>query len=97
VSEKTESIHIIIRNLTKPQALAIEEMLAWWQRLGSWGSSRNVTFFADGDGNFRPQITVDGRKPEFKGSELCGEKTFRPKDGGDINIDFDPIAWALRA
>lgn len=31
-------------------------MLAHIQKLGSWGSSRDVTLFADGDGDFRPQF-----------------------------------------
>lgn len=29
-------------------------MLKYMQQLGSMGSSRKVTFFADGDGDFRP-------------------------------------------
>ena len=31
-------------------------MLRRMQQLGSWGSSRNVTLFADGDGDFRPKF-----------------------------------------
>lgn len=31
-------------------------MLAYMQQLGSWGSSRTVAFFADGDGDFRPKF-----------------------------------------
>ena len=34
-------------------------MLKTMQRLGSWGSSRNVTFFADGDGDYRPKFHFD--------------------------------------
>lgn len=58
-------ISIEIDNLKEYHAKAIEAMLATWQYLGAVGSSRNVLFFADGDGDFRPKITVNGKKPEF--------------------------------
>lgn len=32
-------------------------MLSYMQQLGSWGSSRTVSLFADGDGDFRPIFT----------------------------------------
>lgn len=35
-------------------------MLKQMQRLGSWGSSRNVSFFADGDGDYRPKFEFSG-------------------------------------
>ena len=57
---KTYSTTIKIDNLTDAQLEAIEDMLYQWQRLGSIGSSRWTCFFADGDGNFRPRITMDG-------------------------------------
>lgn len=34
-------------------------MLRNMQTLGNNGSSRNVTLFADGDGDFRPRFSVD--------------------------------------
>jgi len=34
-------------------------MLAQMEWLGNIGSSRNVTLFADGDGDFRPKFTWD--------------------------------------
>lgn len=34
-------------------------MLQKMQHLGAVGSSRNVTIFADGDGDFRPRFTWD--------------------------------------
>ena len=54
---------IEIKNLTKVQEVALEDMLATWVGLGNGGSSRWTAFYADGDGNFRPKITVDGREP----------------------------------
>ncbi len=36
-----------------PQFLS---MLALMERLGSWGSSRTVAIYSDGDGDFRPRF-----------------------------------------
>ena len=55
---------IEIKNLTTAQEVALEDMLSVWEYLGSIGSSRWTAFYADGDGNFRPKITVNGKKPE---------------------------------
>lgn len=34
-------------------------MLKHMQKLGGWGSSRMVSFFSDGDGDFRPKFEWD--------------------------------------
>lgn len=62
--ETKKTLKIEIENLTESQAIALEDMLATWQWLGSSGASRWTAFYADGDGNFQPKITIDGRKPE---------------------------------
>lgn len=54
---------IEINNLTEAQAVALEDLLSTWMNLGSVGASRWTAFFADGDGNFRPDIKVDGKRP----------------------------------
>jgi len=38
-------------------------MLKYMEQLGGWGSSRSVTFFADGDGDFRPKFTWEHQLP----------------------------------
>lgn len=86
------TLQVEIGNLTEPQAMAIQEMFGMWMQLSGIGSSRNVSFFADGDGNFHPKISVDGRAPtrcEIGGHWDKSEDTY--------SIDFDEIAWALRA
>ena len=105
---------IEIDNLTESQAIALEDMLATWQWLGSAGASRWTAFFADGDGNFQPKITIDGRKPEktrlietgFPNVNQNHEywRTIKIKSGDEWRdayevymIDFDSIAWKLRA
>lgn len=78
-------IIIEIDNIQLAHAKAIEHMLALWQRLGSWGSSRWVSFFADGDGNFRPHITVNGKTAELD-QDLDSNI-----DQSEIAVDFDKI------
>ena len=92
---------IEIDNLTDAQVLAIEDMLAQWQYLGGIGGSRWVAFFADGDGNFHPKIQVDGRNPQKYPWRKSRWKLFVIKPSGASDegcfIDFDTIAWELRA
>lgn len=95
---------IELSNLTEPQKLAIEDMMRTWVSFGSMGCSRWTAFYADGDGNFRPKITVDGKKPEY--CKLIDRKRLNCKvsveskpDSKSIleyAIDFDMIAWKLR-
>ena len=58
-------IDISIDNITEAQKIAIEDMLATWIQLGKLGSSRWTSFYADGDGNFRPDIKINDKQPEF--------------------------------
>lgn len=86
-------ITIEIDNLTEAQEIALNDLFATWQQLGSWGSSRDTTFFADGDGDFRPKITINGEKPKF--TELIDRDRLWTDD--NYRIDFDWIGWALEA
>lgn len=83
--------HIQIRNLTVAQSIALEDMLATWQQLGSLGASRWTSFFADGDGNFRPKILYNGHIAQ-KTQLLDEDDTWK---GSDYRIDFDAIAWKI--
>lgn len=82
---------ILIKNLSIPQSIALEDMLATWQQLGSAGCSRWTSFFADGDGDFRPNISYNGHSPH-KTDLLKEEDTWR---GSEYRIDFDSIGWKL--
>lgn len=82
---------IRISNLSIPQSIALEDLLATWQQLGSAGASRWTSFFADGDGNFRPDILYNGHKPE-KTNLLEEEEVW---DGNKYQIDFDSIGWKI--
>jgi hypothetical protein len=59
------------------------------------GASRWTAFFADGDGDFRPKITVNGEKAKFT-DLLPREQIWKEGYHGDYRIDFDWIGWKLR-
>lgn len=92
------TIEIYIHNLTRAQAIAIEDLLAIWQQGGSLGCSRWTGFFADGDGNFRSTCVVNGHIARHQ-RHVPPEKFWTNGEPwrGDYKIDFDAIAWALRA
>ena len=103
-------MNVEIDNLTEPQVIALEDMFRTWIQLGKLGMSRYTAFYADGDGNFRPKITVNEKEPEFTNlinrddlwksikikvvTKTTGEEVWEG-DSAYI-IDFDDIAWALR-
>ena len=98
------TLNITIENVTEAQEIALNDLFATWQQLGSWGSSRWTAFYADGDGDFRPKITINGEKAKF--TELLDRSVFWSSDkiiaerfymGGDAyKIDFDWIGDKLQ-
>jgi hypothetical protein len=90
---KNKKITATIRvcNLTIAQSIALEDMMATWVQLGNAGASRWTSFFADGDGNFHPQILYNGHTPK-KTHFLEEEDTWI---GSDYKIDFDSIGWKI--
>lgn len=90
VADGRSTVTVTLR-LTVPQRVAFEDMLATWNFLGSAGASRWTAFFADGDGNFKPKATIDGRKPEYTELMTQAEKW----NGDEYRMDFDAIAWRL--
>jgi len=97
------TLNIVIENVTEAQEIALNDLFATWQSLGSMGSSRWTAFFADGDGDFRPKITINGEKAKF--TDLIDRKQMWKSDSivagsfesGDdaYKIDFDWIGWKL--
>lgn len=86
------TLTITMANLTEAQEIALHDLFATWQSLGGVGSSRWTSFYADGDGDFRPKITINGEKPKF--TELLDRKKLW--EGDEYRIDFDSIGWALQ-
>ena len=98
------TLTITMENLTEAQEIALNDLFATWQQLGSWGSSRWTAFFADGDGDFRPKIKINGEQPKF--TDLVDRSVMWSADkivalsfyeGGDAyHIDFDWLGGALQ-
>jgi len=56
-------------------------MLKYMQQLGGLGGSRNVTFRADGDGDFRPKFQWDEQLPA-DGKPVLDQDGDRTYDAG---------------
>lgn len=96
---------IEIDNLSEAQVIALNDLLATWRSLGGSGASRWTAFYADGDGDFHPQITINGEQPKFTdlidrkkrcwgGDEVVARRFLT---GDAYKIDYDWIGWALQA
>lgn len=83
----------VTMEVTIPQALTLQAMFEYWNQLARFGSSRNVTFMADGDGSFHPncQFTFSEKIPTLT-DELRQIAVVR-ENGGDHKYDFDGVAW----
>lgn len=89
-------LNVEIDNLTEAQAIALEDMFKTWVYLGNTGSSRWTSFFADGDGDFRPKIKVNDRDAEFASEDLISQADRKLMwKTNEYRIDFDSIAWRL--
>jgi hypothetical protein len=88
---KKFSVVICLRNLSIPQSMALEDLMATWQSLGSLGASRWTSFFADGDGDFRPKVLYNGHAPRHT-DLIVKEELWH---GSEYKIDYDTISWKL--
>ena len=78
----------VTMEVTPPQA-----MFNYWNLLGGRGSSREVGFFVDGDGNFRPKCSVSTSEPIPEVSPIIRKKAVAVDNGdGNLMFDFDNIA-----
>ena len=86
----------VTMNVTPAQALTLKAMFDYWNQLSSWGSSRKVGFYADGDGNFHPkcQITFSEELPEL--TDELRRAAIAEESDGDRLYDFDAVAWRLK-
>jgi len=81
--------------VTEPQALALQAMFKYWDRLASIGSSRFVGFYVDGDGNFKPKTSISYSTPIRTLTPEMEEAAVVEDEGGDRKYDFDPVAWMV--
>jgi len=92
--------------VTIPQALALKEMFEKWNYLSGIGSSRHVSFYSDGDGNFHPdaKMTFSEGMPDFteEQKEIIRQRAANENDEvvkieKGNKFDFDNIAWYIRS
>jgi hypothetical protein len=96
------TLTVVIENVTEAQEIALNDLFATWQMLGNLGSSRWTAFYADGDGDFRPRITVNGEKAKF--TDLLDRKLMWKPDSvvagsferDAYKIDFDWVGGKLQ-
>ena len=81
--------------VTKAQGLALQAMFEYMNQLSNLGGSREVGFYADGDGNFHPKakITFNSDMPEL--TDELKKISIIKDDSGNRIYDFDPIAWKI--
>lgn len=84
-------------DVTPGQALALEQMFKYWNRLTSAGSSRQVGFFVDGDGDFHPNCKVifsEEIKHNISEDELR-KLSISIDDGGNRLYDYEDISYRM--
>lgn len=69
------TIEVEMKDRWVPQFLG---MLRYMELLGGWGGSRMVSFYSDGDGDFRPKFKWDESLPVEIGGikDRDGDRTF---------------------
>ena len=95
----TERLEMTVKmQVTPAQALALQAMFKHWNWLAKIGSSRMVSFYVDGDGNFSPkcEMTFSETLPEL--TDELEQAAITSKDGnGTLNFDFAGVAWLLHS
>ena len=94
LSRDKHKLVITIDNIGPADAIALKKMFEYMQYLGNIGSSRQCTFFADGDGSFHPKVSFDYPIELPEVSEVSG--VIETREGGrrgQFDIDSDSIAW----
>ena len=88
----------VVMQVTEAQAIALREMFDYWNYLSNIGSSRKVSFYVDGDGNFHPYVQMLFNPPlasYFHQRRDIAEKAIAEDEDGDRLYDYDDVAWAL--
>jgi len=105
LKRKAQKLVITLDNVKQSDAIALIKMFRYMQLLGSIGSSRMCSFYADGDGDFHPKFSYEYPEalpevPEINGivtwnkPEKRLEGTHAPHQD-DFVIDPDSIAWQI--
>ena len=91
LEKKPQKLVITLENVNQSDAIALMKMFKFMQYVGNIGASRMCSFFADGDGSFRPKVSFEypEKLPEVPEINGIDEET------GDFKIDSDSIAWKI--
>lgn len=84
--------------ISEAQAITLVKMAKIMEYCGNIGTSRNVTFFADGDGDFRPKVSYesDGELGfEKKPLEIDLNIWETMDKHSDFRLDYDSVAWQI--
>ncbi len=97
MKERKKRMEMTVKmQVTPAQGLALTAMFNHWNRMSSWGCSRDISFFVDGDGNFHPRAKVSFNGVAPKLTKEIEEKAICKDNGnGEIGFDYDSIAWRL--
>jgi hypothetical protein len=108
IKRDPHKLFITIDNIAPADALALMKMFKYMEYLGNIGSSRMCSFYADGDGSFRPKVSFVypielPELPEISGivtnKEIDDMKKMNRRmittSEGDFVIDSDGIAWRI--
>ncbi len=105
IERKAHKMVITLENVLPADAIALKKMFLYMQLLGHAGGSRWCSFYADGDGSFRPEVKIEypielPEVPEITGEVEYDKETRKLKNSpihsdGDFAIDSDSIAWKI--
>ena len=90
--KKKITLKLKISNLTREQAIALVNMMQEMESFGYSGHSAYVGFFADGDGDFHPQVAHNLRISKDKLCELK-EKTKIYEKNHRVNSKETRFPW----
>ena len=95
--ESLVDLNLSFKGITKAQAITLVKMAKIMEWCGRVGTSRNVTFFADGDGNFRPKVSYEASKDISYTEKLAMDlEIWEAQDEHkDFKLDFDSVAWQV--
>ncbi len=91
LEKKYQKMTTTLENVSQAQAIALKKMFEYMELLGLIGASRYVSFMSDGDGDFRPKVSIEYPEELPEVSEITGFD----KITGDFKIDFDSISWKI--
>lgn len=105
LKRKQQTLHITLENVSQSDAIALIKMFEYMEVLGKVGASRMCSFFADGDGSFRPKVSFKYPEELPELPDITGQveydretkkfsRSYYTSDG-DFIIDSDEIAWKI--